>query len=132
MNIRAAVVIALCFCGSANGQPAQEQPLGCGAAGYRATYTPATKGGVPAVDVTFRGTRPTSAAAEAALRRCMKAAAHTMFITEELMGTVWCCRSTDDDETVTLPDGSDRLAASRPWSRRPVDTWSSTRSNRLR
>jgi len=51
----------------------------------------------------------------------MQLAADTMFITKELMGTVWCCQSTDDDETLTLPDGSEHLVYD-PTAKR-IRTW---------
>ena len=91
------------------GQRIPEQSLRCGGPGYTATYSAGTKDVPPMVDVTFRGTGPTSAVADTALRTCIKLAADTMSITNELMGTVWFGRSKDDDSPVALPDGSDHL-----------------------
>src|SRR5262245_51679834 len=92
-----------------------EQPLRCASPGFTATYSPAARGVPPMVDVTFRA-KPSSATAEAALRKCVKEAADTMFVTSELMGTAW-----HGDETVTLPDGSDHLVYD-PKSKRII-TW---------
>jgi hypothetical protein len=91
------------------GQVAREQPLRCGGPGYTATYSAATQAVPPTVDVTFRGTRPTSQTADLALRKCIKLAADTMFISNELMATAWFGRSKDDDSPLALPDGSNHL-----------------------
>jgi hypothetical protein len=94
-----AVAILVVFVTPASAQ----QPLRCAAPGYTATYSPPKTGVVPMVDVTFRA-KPSSAVAEATLRKCVKEAADTMFITAELMGNVWF-----GDDLVTLLDGSDHL-----------------------
>jgi hypothetical protein len=93
--------------------------LKCAARGYTATYTPARRGVPPMVDVTFSLQRPTSAAADAALRKCLNEVATTMFVAEEVMGTVWF-----GDDTVALPDRSNHLMlnpktkAIRTWNER--------------
>ena len=101
--------VLLVSSGLSAGQRIPEQPLRCGGVGFTATYSAGTKSVPPMVDVTFRGTRPTSAAADAAVRKCVKVAADTMFITNELMGTAWFGRSKADDSPVALPDGSEHL-----------------------
>jgi hypothetical protein len=99
MKLAYAVAILVVFVTPASAQ----QPLRCAAPGYTATYSPPKTGIVPVVDVTFRA-KPSSAVAEATLRKCVKEAADTMFITAELMGNVWF-----GDDLVTLLDGSDHL-----------------------
>jgi hypothetical protein len=80
------------------------------------------------LDVTFRGMKPTSAAADAALRKCIKVAADTMFITSELMGTAWFGRSKDDASAVVLPDGSAYLTYDPKIKQ--VRTWNESRPYR--
>ncbi|OFW10573.1 MAG: hypothetical protein A3H96_21620 [Acidobacteria bacterium RIFCSPLOWO2_02_FULL_67_36] len=90
---------------------AQPVALECAGKGVKAEYVAQTQSMPPTVDVSFRGSRPTSQAAERALRKCIQQVADTKFVTAEVMGTVWYSRSgsEDDAKMVTLPDGSDHL-----------------------
>ena len=94
--------------------PKTVQPvaLNCAEHGVKAEYSAQTQFAPPTVDVSFRGTRPTSQRAEKALRTCMQQMADTKFVTAEALGTVWYSKSGSDDDAdiVTLPDGSDHLA----------------------
>lgn len=124
MNGRTALLV-LVFGLCVTAASAQDQKLACGAPpAYSASYSPAKPSAPPSVDVTFRGRKPTSAVAEAALRKCMKEAAAKMFITAEVLGTAWFGKSTNDDEPISLPDGSDHLSYDpktkviRTWSER--------------
>jgi hypothetical protein len=101
------LLVAVVVVVSAN-QLGAETPLKCGGPGYTAKYTPATPSFPPTVDVTFRGARPTSAAAEAALRKCMTEVVQTMFVTADVLGEARYSRTgrDNDDARVVLPDGS--------------------------
>lgn len=100
--VTAALVIALPHAAQA------DQPLKCASAGYTATYSPESKGIAPQVDVRFQGPKPTSAVAEAALRKCLQEAADTMFINSEVLATAWYGPG-NDAEPLSLTDGSDNL-----------------------
>ena len=75
MKTQAAFLVLLMSYSLSAGQRVPEQPLRCGGPGYTATYSGGTNSVPPMVDVTFRATRPTSAAADTALRKCIKLAA---------------------------------------------------------
>ena len=83
----------------------------CVGKGIKTEYSAQTQSMPPTVDVSFRGPRPTSQAAERALRKCLQQIADTKFVTAEVVGTVWYSRSgsEDDADIMTLPDGSDHL-----------------------
>lgn len=86
--------------------------LECGAKMAKAEYSAQTQSAPPTVDVSFRGSRPTSQTAERVLRNCLKEVADTKLVAAEVLGTVWFSPSGSDDdaEIVTLPDGSRHLA----------------------
>jgi hypothetical protein len=85
--------------------------LACGPKGAKAEYYAQTQSMPPGVDVSFRGSRPTSQVAERVLRTCLQEVADSKFVSAEVMGTIWYSRSGSDDDAkmVTLPDGSDHL-----------------------
>jgi hypothetical protein len=86
-----------------------EQTLACSGPGYRTTYIAGWQKIGPSVNVIYRRRRPTSAEAEAALRKCVKVAADTMFITNDLLATAFFGTSEIDEEPVVLSDGSSNL-----------------------
>jgi hypothetical protein len=103
------LAVLLTCSGLTAGQILPEQRLPCGGAGYTATYVAGWKDMGPTVNVIFRGRTPTSVAADAALRKCIHAAASTMFITKELVAMAWFGTSEVDEMQVVLADGSSAL-----------------------
>jgi hypothetical protein len=103
------------------GEEVQPVALNCAGKGVKAEYHAQTQSMPPTVDVSFRGSRPTSQAAERALRTGLQNVADTKFVIAEV------------PDTVTLPDGSDLEATncvipfhggpSHPCDDAPVHTW---------
>src|SRR5204863_9458395 len=79
---------------------------------YTAKYNAESKSTPASIDVTFRGQRPTSAAAETAVRKCIIEAERVMFIRSEMLAQAWYSTSgrENDDDLVTLADGSRHLS----------------------
>ena len=86
-------------------------PLDCGGTGYTATYTAATRRHPDLIIVSFRGTAPAAATAEAALRECLTMVAGPKNVKSEVIATAWYSQSGqgDDYKTVPVPDGSSQL-----------------------
>jgi hypothetical protein len=90
----------------------EPQPLKCKGVGYSATYSAQTRSLPARVDVTFRGRKPTSAAAEKAVRGCLAEVAESKFLTSDVVaGTAWWSATgkDDDDAVVAFIDGSTQL-----------------------
>lgn len=90
------------------------QSIDCQTPGATAEFTNSTRANPPTIELTYRGARPTSKAAEEGLRRCVAVALAASPIQEEMLARAWwSAAGTDsDDDPIPLADGESVLSVS--------------------